>query len=100
MLRDFLQCLTTKHTAESRRNLSTQVSQTFSGGSDLFEKTRENLTAGPPVVFTRKAVTNETFIEKPNKLCISIVGVDVSQLFPYSMCQNMRTGLYTRCGYM
>ena len=100
MFRDFLQCLITKHTAESRTNLSTQVNRIFSSGSDLFEKTRESLTGGPPVVFTRKAVTNETFIEKSNNLCISIVGVDVSHLFLYSMCQNMRTGLYTRCGYM
>ena len=26
----------------------------------------------------------------------SIVGIDASQLYPFSMCQDMPTGLYTR----
>ena len=30
------------------------------------------------------------------KLCKSIVGVDANQLYPFSMCQDMPTGLYTR----
>ena len=36
----------------------------FSSDSDLLEKIREGLTGGPSIVFTRKAVANETFIRK------------------------------------
>ena len=71
----------------------------FSSDSDLLEKIREDMTGGPSIVFTRKAVTNETFIRKSNNLWKSIVGIDASQLYPYSMCQDMPTGLYTRWDY-
>ena len=53
------------------------------------------MTGGPSIVFLRKAVANET----SNNLCISIVGIDASQLYPYSIPQNMPTGLYTICDY-
>ena len=33
------------------------------------------------------------FYRKSRNLCKSIVGIDASQLFPYSMCQPMPTGL-------
>ena len=36
------------------------------------------------------------FIRKSANICKSIVGIDASQLYPYSMCQPMPTGLYTR----
>ena len=36
----------------------------------------------------RKAVVNETFI---TTVCILIVRVEASQLYQYSMCQNMPT---------
>ena len=62
---------------------------------DLLEKLREDV-GGPSIVFTRKAVVDETFIRKSTNLCKSIVGIDASQLYPYSMCQPMPTGLYTR----
>ena len=29
-------------------------------------------------------------------MCKSIVGIDASQLYPFSMCQEMQTGLYKR----
>ena len=63
---------------------------------NLLEKIREGVVGGPSIVFTREAVVNETFIRKSTNLCKSIVGVDVSQLYPYSMCQPMPTGLNTR----
>ena len=62
----------------------------------LCEKIREDMTGGPSIVFTRKAVVDETFIRDSSNVCKSIVGIDASQLYPYSMCQNMPTGLYTR----
>ena len=66
---------------------------------DLLEKIREDMVGGPSIVFTRKAVVNETFIRKSSNLCKPIVGIDGSQLYPYSMCQPMVTGLCTRWEY-
>ena len=66
---------------------------------DLLEKMREDMVGGPSIVFTREAVVDETFIRKSSDLCKSIVGIDASQLYPYSMCQQMLTGLYTQWGY-
>ena len=57
------------------------------------------MVGGPSIVFTRKAVVDETFIRNSGNICKSIVGIDASQLYPYSMCQPMPTGLYTRWEY-
>ena len=53
---------------------------------DLCEKFREDMTGGPSIVFTRKAVVDEKFIKNSS---------NASQLYPFSMCQDMPTGLYT-----
>ena len=66
---------------------------------DLLEKIREDMVGGPSIVFTRKAVVDEIFIRKSSNLCKSIVGIDASQLYSYSMCKPMPTGLYTRWEY-
>ena len=66
---------------------------------DLLEKIREDMVGGPSFVFTSKAVVDETFIRKSTNLCKSIVGIGASKLYPYSMCQPMPTGLYTRWNY-
>ena len=63
------------------------------------ENIREGMVGGPSIVFTRKAVVDETFIRKSSNLCKSIVGTDASQLYPYSLCKPMPTGLYTRWEY-
>ena len=57
------------------------------------------MVGGPSLFFTRKTVVDKTFIRNSGKLCKSIVGIDASQLYPYSMCQPMPTGLYTRWEY-
>ena len=57
------------------------------------------MVGGASIVFTRRAVVDETFIRKSTNLCKSNVGIDASQLYPYSMCQPMPTGLYTRWNY-
>ena len=49
---------------------------------DLCEKIREDMTGGPSIVFTRKAVVDETFIRDSSNVCKSIVGIDASQLYP------------------
>ena len=63
------------------------------GDKDLLEKIREDVVGGPSIVFTRKAIVDETFIRKSTNICKSIVGIDASQLYPYWMCQPMPTGL-------
>ena len=62
---------------------------------DLLEKIREDMVGGPSFVLTRKALVDETSIRKSSNLCKSI-GIDASQLHPYSMCQRMPTVMYTR----
>ena len=63
---------------------------------DLLEMIRKDMVGGPSILITRKTVVDETFIRKSSNLCKPIVGMVASQLFPYSMCQPMPTGLYTR----
>ena len=66
------------------------------GDDDLLEKLREHVVGGPSIVFTRKAVVDETFIRKSANIFKSVVGIGARQLYPYSMCQPLPTGLYTR----
>ena len=63
---------------------------------DLCQKIREDMTGGPSIMFTQKAVVDKTFIRHSSNVFQSIVGIDASQLYPYSMCQDMPTGLYLR----
>ena len=73
--------------------------QFFLSDTDLLETLRKDMKGSPSIVFTRKAVANETFIRKSNNLCKSTVETDASQLYPYSIYQDMPTGLYTRWDY-
>ena len=66
------------------------------GDKDLLEKNREDIIGGPSIAFTRKAVVDETLIRKSANICKSVVGIDASQLYPYSFCQPMHISLYTR----
>ena len=66
---------------------------------DLLQKIREDMVGGPSTFFTRKAAVDKTFNPNSGKFCKSIVGIDASQLFPYSMRQPMPTGLYRRREY-
>ena len=43
------------------------------------------MTGGPSIVFTRKAVVDQTLIRNSENICKSIVGIDASQLSP-SQC--------------
>ena len=47
-------------------------------------------------MFTQKTVVDKTFIRNSSNICKAIVGIHTIQLCPYSMCQDMPTGLYTR----
>ena len=61
---------------------------------DVSQKIREDVVSGPSIVFTRKTVVDENFVRKSTNLCNSTIEIDASQLYPYSMCQPMPTGLY------
>ena len=50
---------------------------------DILEKTRDDVVGGPSIVFTRKAVVDETFNRKSKNACKSIVRIDASQQYPY-----------------
>ena len=63
---------------------------------NLHDKIREDMTGGPSIVFTRKAVVDQTYISKSEIICKSIVGIDANQIYPFSMFQEMPTGLYSR----
>ena len=54
------------------------------------------MTGGPSIVFTQKALVDETFIKDSLNICKSIVVTDASQLYPYLMSQDMPNRLYTR----
>ena len=41
----------------------------------------------PSIVFTRKAVVDQTQIRNSTNVCKSIVRTDVNQRYPYSICQ-------------
>ena len=66
------------------------------GDRKILEEIRKDVVGGPSIVFTRKTGFDETFIRKSANICKSIDGIDASQLYPYSMCQPMPTGLNTR----
>ena len=61
------------------------------------DKIREDMTGGPSIVFTRKVVVDQIYIPNSENFFKSIFGIDASRLYPFSMCQQMPTGLYTSC---
>ena len=61
--------------------------------TDFCEKTREVMTIWTSNVFTRKAVVDEIFIRDSSNTCKLVVGVDASQHDPFSICQDLSTGL-------
>ena len=62
---------------------------------NLVQKIREETVGGSSIVFTRKAVVNETFFPNSGKIWKSFVGIDANQLYRFSMCQPVPAGLYT-----
>ena len=65
----------------------------------LSKKTREFMTGGPSIVFRRRAVADKNFIRVSSNIGKSFVGTNASQLYPFSMCQDIPIGLYTRCEF-
>ena len=71
----------------------------FEGDKDLCKKVREDMIGGPSIVFRRKAVVDQNFNRNSSNVCMTIVGTDDSKLYPFSICQEMPTRLYTRWEY-
>ena len=55
---------------------------------------RQKLTGSPSIIFTRYAKATETRIRDSQNICNAVVGIDASQLYPYSMMKEMPTGPY------
>ena len=64
---------------------------------DLLQKIRKVMVGGPSIFFTRKTVVDKTIIRNSGNFCKSIVGIDASQLFPYSIASPCQQD-YTRDG--
>ena len=47
---------------------------------NLLSKVREDVVGGPSIVFTRKAVVDETHIYNSTNVCKSNVGIDAGQI--------------------
>ena len=52
--------------------------------SDLFGQMRSDMLGGPSSIFTRKTVVDETSIKDSRNWCHTIVGIEASQLYPFS----------------
>ena len=63
------------------------------------KEVRKDITGGHLSVFTRKTADDETFIKSLSIICKSIVGIDASQRYPISKCQDNPTGLHTKWEY-
>ena len=51
------------------------------------------MTGGPSIGFTRKAVVDQTYIRNLSNVSKTIVA---TQLYPFSLCQEMPTEIYTK----
>ena len=63
---------------------------------DLHDKIRDDMTSGPSIVFIRKALVDQTYIRNSENLCKSVVGIRVTQFYPFSLCQEMPSRLSAR----
>ena len=54
---------------------------------DLLQKIPEDMVGDPSIVFTRKAVVDESFIPNSRNICESIVGTDTTS-FILILCVN------------
>ena len=50
---------------------------------------KDNMVGGSSIVFTQNAVVDKTSIRKLTSVSKSIVGIDASRLYPYSMCRPL-----------
>ena len=64
---------------------------------DILEKIREDVVGDPSIVFTRKAVVDETSIRKSTKFCKSIAGLMPAKYMP-TRCVNQCPPVFIRVG--
>ena len=68
----------------------------FNQDECLDDYIREWLTGGPSIFLTRYAKVASSRIKNSSNMCKTIVGIDASQLYPFSMMKDMPTGVYTK----
>ena len=91
---------TRTHTSNSskyvhKKSTSHRLYPFFEGNKDLSEKIMEDMFYKSSKLFTQKAIVDEMNILNSSKVCKKIVGIDASQLYSFSGCQEMLTKLYT-----
>ena len=84
----------------SNRNLQSTTSAKFFPFNEFNKHyddyIRSWLTGAPSIIFTRYAKVGETRIRTSTYSFQSIVGIDASQLYPFSMAEGMPTCFYTK----
>ena len=65
--------------------------------NNILEKIREDVVGGPSIVFTRKAVVDETFVRKSTNLCKSFLGLTLANYTP-TRCVNPCRPVFMRVG--
>ena len=78
------------------KSIDTKFYSIMEAEKHLLKKIRKAVVGCFSIVFTCNAVVDETFIRMSTNICKSNVGIDGSQLYPYSTCQPMPNGLYPR----
>ena len=58
----------------------------------MLGRIREDMVSGTSIVITREAVVDSTPISKSSHICERVLGIDATQLNPYSICQPIRQG--------
>ena len=64
--------------------------------ADLYYSLLESLTGGPSIIFTRKAIANETFIRNGNKPVRKVIGLDANALYLWAFDQEFPVGSFIR----
>ena len=71
----------------------------FEGYKDSCQKNRDDITGGPSLVLGKKLLSIKLIFVTRQIFPKKSVEIDASQFYPFSLCQEMPTGLYTRWEY-
>jgi len=64
--------------------------------ADLYYSLLESLTGGPSIIFTRKAVANETFVRQGQQPVKKVIGLDANALYLWAFDQDFPVGSFIR----
>ena len=77
------------------KSTTATIYPSIESNGDLPEIIQEDIVGGLSFDMKSRAVVDETLIWDSTNWCKTIFGTDASQLYSFSMCQAMPTGLYT-----